>query len=96
MTTQPPIVAQSDAPEQPSLTVPTEHTSVADKDDDEDDVARSSRVSTSDTPPPLRADASTTGIGNTTSSAAGVIEIGREAVSALEAPSNTAGKVFTV
>lgn len=85
MTTQPPVVAQSESPQDPTSSVPTEHTSVnaaAKHAENSSDVAQ--QPTTRDRPP------TTDEPGK--SKSLGVVEIGHEAVSALDANPT----VFTV
>lgn len=89
--TQPPIIAQSDTPD-PTSTVPTEHTSFQ----ADDDVSSANHAdSSSSADKQQQPDGSPTDeIGKTKSF--GVVEIGHEAVSALELSAHTTGNVFTV
>lgn len=85
MTTQPLVVAQSDTQESTQI-VPTEHTSCQDTKDISNYVDNVSQPSTAQSSPEK-------GIGKG-EIIGGIVEIGHEAVSTLDA--NTAGKVFTV
>lgn len=87
MTTQPPIVAESDTTPDPTSTAPTEHTANDNTTHDEDESFTNTQHNSSPKKDPDDE------IGQSNKSF-GVVEIGHEAVTALE--SNTPGKVFTV